>query len=230
MTEQDFEALLYNAAPRMREMHLSALPDREDLPQYITSRRFEQKMTRLMRQTKRPKWFNSTLCYARKAAVIALVVLSVSVSGLMVTSQAFRQQVVAAVMEVFEDITEFRFRYDPHYDNTRTAGDFLLNYLPKGMLEVDRWESSTSCHVFYENPEGDTLRVSQSIMTEKSAHSYGLDTEDAEIHYFIIGNSQAMAVSKKGHQTILWSEGNTTFILSSSLSMEELKQVAFGLR
>lgn len=229
MTDRELDALLYDAALRMREMDLAAQPRREDLPHYLTSRRFEGRMARLIRRTRRPEWFNSALYSARQAAIIALVLFTVSFSGLMVTSQAFRQQVMAAVVEVFEVITEFRFRYDPRYDDGRAAGDFELTYLPEGMVVVEREEDATTCHIFYEDPAGATLEVSRFVLTEKSAHSYGLDTEDAEISYFTIGNSLAMAVSKKGNQTILWSEGNTTVILSSTVPMEELKQVAFGL-
>ena len=229
MTDQELDALLYDAASRMREMDLAAQPKREDLPHYPTSHRFERRMARLIRRTQRPEWFNSALYSARRAAVIVLVLFTVSFSGLMVTSQAFRQQVMAAVMEVFEVITEFRFRYDPRYDDGRTAGDFELTYLPEGMVEVERAEDSTTCRVFYEDPAGATLEVSRFVLTEKSAHSYGLDTEDAEISYFTIRNSLAMAVSKGLDNTILWSEGNTTVILSGTIPMEELEQVALGL-
>lgn len=230
MTDRELEELLRQTTPQLRDAWLSTLPTRENLPEYPTSQRFQKRVARLVQRAGRSHWANSALRHARQAAVIALVMVTVSFSGLMITSQAFRQQVIAAVMQVFEEITEFRFRYDPSYTTERTPGDFVLTYLPENMVEVGRDEGPVTFFVFYESSEGDYLDVEQHILTEKSAHSYGLDTEDAEIEYFTIRNSQAMAVSKKGEQTILWSEGNTTFILGGTIPMETLKQVAFGLK
>lgn len=230
MSDQELDELLYQYAPQIRELQLSTVPRQEDLPKYQTSPRFKRRMARLIRRSKRPAWLNSVLHYTYQAAVIALVVTTVSFSGLMITSQAFRQQVISAVIEVFEVFTEFRFQYDDSQTVQRTAGDFVLTYLPKDMVEIDREEDSTSCYIFFENDSGDTLRVMQEILTEKNVHTYGLDTEDAEVHYFTIGSSQAIAVSKKETQTILWSEGNSVFNMRSTISMDELKQIAMGLK
>ncbi len=125
---------------------------------------------------------------------MALVFLAVGFSGLMVTSQAFRAQVLEVLVQVYEEITNFRFSAEGETD--RTAGDFVLTYLPQGMEETVRQSSRIRHYICFEDNAGNMLEVTHIVVGANASSILGVDTEDAEVEYFKIHNSEAMAISK----------------------------------
>lgn len=227
MTDQELDRLLYAHAGAARDLVLAQLPPEGELPDIPTSPRFQRRMKALIRRADRPGWAKAALRCARQAAVILLVCGTLTFSGLMVTSQAFRAQVLEVLVQVYEEITNFRFSAEGETD--RTAGDFVLTYLPQGMEETVLERDSSEYYVCFEDRDGNMLEIHHSIFTSKSAGNLGLDTEDAEIEYMPIHDSTAMVISKKGVVTIFWTEDNCYYLLAGTIPMEELKQVALGL-
>lgn len=228
MTEQELDRLLYAHAGAARDLMLSQLPPDDALPDIPTSPRFQRRMARLIRRTDRPQWAKAALRYAQQAAVIVLVCTALTFSGLMVTSQAFRAQIMAVVTQVFQDLTEFRF--SAQEETRQKAGEFTLSYLPEGMQEVRRSGNNTQLHIFFEDETGNTMRLTHSIITPNTVATLGLDTEDAEVETFYIRGEQATAISKGLDRTILWTSGNSVYLLTGTIPMEELRLVAEGIQ
>ena len=227
MTDQELDRLLSQAAPMARDLWLSSLPGDGELPQARPSPAFQRRMDRLIRRMGRSPRRVRALAQVRRTAAVALVFLAVGFSGLMVTSQAFRAQVLEVLVQVYEEIANFRFSAEGETD--RTAGDFVLTYLPQGMEETVLERDSSEYYVCFEDRDGNMLEIHHSIFTSKSVGNLGLDTEDAEIEYMPIHDSTAMVISKKGVVTIFWTEDNCYYLLAGTIPMEELKQVALGL-
>lgn len=228
MTDQELDQLLRQHAGAARDLMLSQLPPDDTLPDFPTSPGFERRMARLIRRTDRPAWAKAALRYAQQAAVIVLVCTALTFSGLMVTSQAFRAQVLSAISQFVVDLTEFRF--SAQEETRQKAGAFTLSYLPEGMQEVRRSGNNTQLHIFFEDETGNTMRLTHSIINPNTAETLGLDTEDADVETFYIRGEQATAISKGLDRTILWTSGNSVYLLSGTIPMEELKLVALGLR
>ena len=93
MTDQELDRLLYAHAGAARDLVLAQLPPEGELPDIPTSPRFQRRMKALIRRADRPGWAKAALRCARQAAVILLVCGTLTFSGLMLTSQAFRTQV-----------------------------------------------------------------------------------------------------------------------------------------
>lgn len=166
------------------------------------------------------------LAQVRRAAAVALVFLAVGFSGLMVTSQAFRTQVIAVITQVFQEFTEFRF--SAREETARRAGDVALTYLPEGMEEIRRSGNHINLHIFFEDATGNTMRLTHTVIGDKTSHVSMLDTEDAEVEQFYIQGEQATAISKGLDHTILWTSGNSVYLLTGTIAMDELKLVAAG--
>ena len=198
MTDQELDRLLSQAAPMARDLWLSSLPGDGELPQARPSPAFQRRMDRLIRRMGRSP---------RRVRALA--------------------QVLEVLVQVYEEITNFRFSAEGETD--RTAGDFVLTYLPQGMEETVLERDSSEYYVCFEDRDGNMLEIHHSIFTSKSAGNLGLDTEDAEIEYMPIHDSTAMVISKKGVVTIFWTEDNCYYLLAGTIPMEELKQVALGL-
>ena len=227
MTDQELDRLLSQAAPMARDLWLSSLPGDGELPQARPSPAFQRRMDRLIRRMGRSPRRVRALAQVRRAAAVALVFLAVGFSGLRVTSQAFRAQVLEVLVQVYEEITNFRFSAEGETD--RTAGDFVLTYLPQGMEETVRQSSRIRHYICFEDNAGNMLEVTHIVVGANASSILGVDTEDAEVEYFKIHNSEAMAISKNLDHTIFWTEDNCYYLLSGTIPMEELKQVALGL-
>ena len=101
--------------------------------------------------------------------------------------------------------------------------------MPDGWQETGREGDDIQRVLFFGSSAGDQFRLTHSVINPESVNTYALDTEDAEVEYFWIGSHEAIAVSKKSNQTIAWTTENSFFVLSGTIPMEELKQVALGL-
>ena len=183
MTDQELDRLLSQAAPMARDLWLSSLPGDGELPQARPSPAFQRRMDRLIRRMGRSPRRVRALAQVRRAAAVALVFLAVGFSGLMVTSQAFRAQVLEVLVQVYEEITNFRFSAEGETD--RTAGDFVLTYLPQGMEETVRQSSRIRHYICFEDNAGNMLEVTHIVVGANASSILGVDTEDAEVEYFI---------------------------------------------
>ena len=198
MTDQELDRLLSQAAPMARDLWLSSLPGDGELPQARPSPAFQRRMDRLIRRMGRSP---------RRVRALA--------------------QVLEVLVQVYEEITNFRFSAEGETD--RTAGDFVLTYLPQGMEETVRQSSRIRHYICFEDNAGNMLEVTHIVVGANASSILGVDTEDAEVEYFKIHNSEAMAISKNLDHTIFWTEDNCYYLLSGTIPMEELKQVALGL-
>ena len=221
MTDQELDRLLSQAAPMARDLWLSSLPGDGELPQARPSPAFQRRMDRLIRRMGRSPRRVRALAQVRRAAAVALVFLAVG------SSQAFRAQVLEVLTQITEDFSYFFFSAES--TTSSSAGDFVLTYLPDGVQETGREGDDIQLHLFFESSAGDQFRLTHSVINPESVNTYALDTEDAEVEYFWIGSHEAIAVSKKSNQTIAWTTENSFFVLSGTIPMEELKQVALGL-
>ena len=228
MTDQELDRLLSQAAPMARDLWLSSLPGDGELPQARPSPAFQRRMDRLIRRMGRSPRRVRALAQVRRAAAVALVFLAVGFSGLMVTSQAFRTQVIAVITQVFQEFTEFRF--SAREETARRAGDVALTYLPEGMEEIRRSGNHISLHIFFEDATGNTMRLTHTVIGDKTSHVSMLDTEDAEVEQFYIQGEQATAISKGLDHTILWTSGNSVYLLTGTIATDESKLVAAGVQ
>ena len=218
------EALLYEHAPRARELWLSTLPDRDDVPEHTFSRRFERRMAKLLRRQRRSPQVNRTLLVLRRTVAAVLVLLSVSFAGLM-TVEAFRERVIQVVVQVFEELSEFRF--NSNTDETTTVPDISFAYLPDGMNMIT-CETFNNLHSWYlyEDTNGYYFDLRQSVITKNTRSTKILDTEDAVTENWSLRGNDVFCATKNGESTLLWSEGNVLYTLSGNISLDELKCIA----
>ena len=130
----ELDGLLDRYAPEAGELWLSALPD--PAPEHEFSPEFRRKVEKLLLRQRRSPAVNAALRYGRRAAAFALVFLTLSFSCLMTVNAAFRERVIQAVVQVFQDFTEFVYTSDS--SAVGKPGNLVFTYLPEGMEEQDR--------------------------------------------------------------------------------------------
>lgn len=222
----ELDGLLDRYAPEAGELWLSALP--EQAPEHEFSPKFRRKVEKLLRRQRRSPAVNAALRYGRRAAAFALVFLTLSFSCLMTVNAAFRERVIQAVVQVFQDFTEFIYTSDSAA--VGKPGNLVFTYLPEGMEEQDREQNAIEFYVYYESPDGAFMELSQILVEDGTEVLLGLDTENAKVTYFEVHGVEAMGIKKGLDHTIHWTEGSSVYTLSGTVPMEELKLVAEGIQ
>lgn len=222
----ELDELLDRYAPEAGELWLSALP--EQAPEHEFSPKFRRKVEKLLRRQRRSPAVNAALRYGRRAAAFALVFLTLSFSCLMTVNAAFRERVIQAVVQVFQDFTEFVYTSDS--STVEEPGNLVFTYLPEGMGEQDREQDAIEFYVFYESTDGAFMELSQILVEDGAEVLLGLDTENAKVTYFEVHGVEAMGIEKGLDHTIHWTEGSFVYTLSGTVPMEELKLVAEGIQ
>ena len=222
----ELDGLLDRYAPEAGELWLSALP--EQAPEHEFSPKFRRKVEKLLRRQRRSPAVNAALRYGRRAAAFALVFLTLSFSCLMTVDAAFRERVIQAVVQVFQDFTEFIYTSDSAA--VGKPGNLVFTYLPEGMEEQDREQNAIEFYVYYESPDGAFMELSQILVEDGTEVLLGLDTENAKVTYFEVHGVEAMGIKKGLDHTIHWTEGSSVYTLSGTVPMEELKLVAEGIQ
>lgn len=222
----ELDGLLDRYAPEAGELWLSALP--EQAPEHEFSPKFRRKVEKLLRRQRRSPAVNSALRYGRRAAAFALVFLTLSFSCLMTVNAAFRERVIHAVVQVFQDFTEFVYTSDS--PAVEEPGNLVFTYLPEGMEEQAREQDELGFYVYMENLEGEFIELDQSLVENGTEMLLGLDTENAKVTYFEVHGVEAMGIEKGLDHTIHWTEGSFVYTLSGTIPLEELKLIAEGIQ
>ena len=222
----ELDELLDRYAPEAGELWLSSLPNPAPGPEF--SPKFRRKVEKLLRRQRRPPAVNAALRYGRRAAAFALVFLTLAFSCRMTVDAAFRERVIQAVVQVFQDFTEFVYTSDS--PAVEEPGNLVFTYLPEGMEEQDREQDEVEFYVYYESPDGAFVELSQILVEDGTEVLLGLDTENAKVTYFEVHGVEAMGIKKGLDHTIHWTEGSSVYTLSGTVPMEELKLVAEGIQ
>lgn len=163
-----------------------------------------------------------------RAAAYALVLLTLSFSCLMTVDASFREQVLRVVVEVLQEFTEFRYTSDLPANGQ--PGEVRFTYLPEGMDEQEREHNEIGFYVCFESADGDFMDLIQTVVSDGTSVSIGLDTENADVTYFAVHGCEAMKIVKDLDHTIHWTEGDSIYTLYGTVPMEELEKVAEGIQ
>ena len=84
------DEMLFKSASEAEDFWLHTLPDAKVIPEHKFSPKFERKMKKLIRKSKRSKQIDFILKSSKKVAIFCIIVISLTFSGLM-TVKAYRE-------------------------------------------------------------------------------------------------------------------------------------------
>ena len=122
--------LLFQHAAEARNIYLSTLPAPEELPPVCCSKAFERNMQKLIKEQRRSPKINKMLRVMKRTAAAVLVIATVSFCGLM-TVEAYRAKVIEFVVQVFNELTQYRFS-----SNVSDADNIVLPEISFGYIWV----------------------------------------------------------------------------------------------
>lgn len=217
------DEMLFACAAEARDIWLSILDEDDGQEDYVPSARFQRKMKKLIRKSRRSPRTNAAIRYAKRAAVILLAVSVITFSGLM-TVEAFRTEVVQVVTEVFETLTSYI--YHSEQVEPEPIADIEFGWLPDGMTEAERDEELFYRRVRFENSEGGYIRYTQKRVNKKVAVNRIEDSESATVKMIPINGQEAQLMEKDDVYILVWTIEQNVITLHSNLSPEILVSVA----
>ncbi len=205
------EDMLRNAAAEVREAMLASLPEQETM-HHMFSRRFERKMSRLIRRQK-----GEHQVLRRIAAVFLALLLG---GGIWLTvdadaSAAFRKW----LQSVYENSIVYRFFNDT--GETLSPGQYRLRWVPEGYSENNIVAFDSCILITYSNMEEENLYLYYTRLNDWVQIEATLDEMMEPVEVTVDGMRGIFYQSKSPTRfnELFWfdDEHNVAFQLSSSL-------------
>ncbi len=215
------EELLYQCAPMAEQRWMDALP--KEVPEHQFSRRFERNMKKLIKQQRHSPAYRRTAVAMKRVAMIALVSAVVVFSSLM-TVEACRERVLEVIVQVFQEYTAYHFEST---SNDATVPAVTFGYIPEGMRQTvcDIDDLFGRAEYLYEGDDGACFELRQQVVVENMYHGHTSDTENAVMEYFEVDGQQAVARTKHGETTIIWTKDNSVYTLYGNFGSGELRKI-----
>ena len=205
-----------------REDWLNSLPQRDQIPEASVSQQFEERMNDLLQRQRRAENIRRIMSTVRRTAVVILLVIAISFSGLM-TVDAFREKVLHVVAYIFQDHTLYDYRSDR---SDATLPDIQFPSLPAGLEKAsDDIINDRNRLIHFESTTGLYLDLDIHVISQDTTLSQVIDTEGAEVSYCTLGGRELTIVSKNGHYNVFWAEENTIISIGSNLPLSDLKTI-----
>lgn len=226
------EEELYAAAEEAQEYLLSLLPPEDSCPPHEFSRAFTAKVEGIYKQLRACTLPHKRAAlgwpyYARRTAAVLFLCLVLTCVAMPEAVMAGYQRLVEIVETIFEDYTEFRYRTEA-VEKTEFV-PLRLGYLPEGMEEVERDETTISLDVVYQGKQKEYVRIDQRIMKENDKTTYvvdtkkipaGLDTARRENIKFIYQEKY-----EEEQNNVIWIYGEYRIVIQSNLPEEEIVKI-----
>ena len=220
------DEMLFEHAAEARDIWLRTLPTDEDIPEIQTSKSFEKKMQKLIKEQRRTPKMNKILRYTKQTVAAVLAVMVISFGGLM-TVEAYREKVIEIVVHVFHELTDYRFSSEKSGVDEIVLPEISFEYVPDGMREVeDRITGNNRRYILYERENGNFFELTQRPLTADGSHGKILDTEDSVYETEIINGNEVFFNEKSGQEIIFWTDDHILCSISGNIGMNELKLIA----
>ncbi len=131
-----------------------------------------------------------------------------------------RASVIIFIMEIYEEFTDFEFINNS--ENTRNADEYEVQYMLEGYVLESRIEEKEYLIEYYINDSGQYVEV--LINTQDSKLS--ADTEGSDVHETKLNGYKAYTWNKENVNYITYSDENALIIVSGSISIESLEDIA----
>lgn len=190
---------------------------------------FEGFSAKIRRKENRKKFYHKSLKYSKNVAVFILAVGLIG-GALIYSVEAVRIRVFNMALTVEDKFTEINIveeTKDPTIEDTfMGVGDYYLSYLPEGYSLEDSDGNDIAIFEYYSNGDSSIIFTANSTEGQLSVQ---IDTEDAVLKDITIHGNEGHYVTKKGHTSVFWIEGNTYLMISGEGDEAEIIKIAEGV-
>ena len=158
---------LYQHMPVVDNAMITALENQVDR-EYVFSKRFEQKMQKVIRREAHPVLTGAQQLLKRMAIFFTGIVCA----GLVLTLSvdAYRDKFFMTLKTLREDATQYNYSSE---EKDAVLTPTIPTCIPEGYTETDRRDSPLFCEIFYENNAGEQLIWEQMLISANNALTLG---------------------------------------------------------
>lgn len=163
---------------------------------------------------------------AMKKIALAAGIAAILFTTAFATSEAVRVRTLNLMIEVFETNTEFRFSEAKGED----APQLNVGWVPEEYALIEQEKDGRKVRYEFQGTENQSLIISCRKTKGVVAN---IDTENADVEYVPVKNTQAMLVHKENTLQLVWSaKDNSIFIsiLGTELTQEDIIHIANELQ
>ncbi|HQO70292.1 MAG TPA: DUF4367 domain-containing protein [Clostridia bacterium] len=224
MTE--FRYTLRDAFIEAEKIRLSQIPSNSDI-NWIPSAKFEKKVQKLIKHSKRDYWYLINTSFKRAAVIVATILVLL---GFSMSIKAIREPVVRFIIETYEKYTNIFFGNDDTDLNLpRTIEQkYTITAIPEGYTFLSMEEMPLNRKLIWRNKDNEEIIFNQGVLYNANMT---IDTEDSSYEYVMVDSYNAIYLTKWNMQIIIWENGIYKFSIncSTSISYEELIDIAESL-
>ena len=200
---------------------ITALENQVDR-EYVFSKRFEQKMQKVIRREAHPVLTGAQQLLKR----IAIFFTGIVCGGLVLTLSvdAYRDKFFMTLKTLREDATQYNYSSE---EKDAVLAPTIPTCIPEGYTETDRRDSPLFCEIFYENNAGEQLIWEQMLISANNALTLVLDNEyDAEEEHVIGGHIATVYTHVDGYVMAYYEADNYVYVITADhMTAEEMFQL-----
>lgn len=212
---------LYQHMPVVDNAMITALENQVDR-EYVFSKRFEQKMQKVIRREAHPVLTGAQQLLKR----IAIFFTGIVCGGLVLTLSvdAYRDKFFMTLKTLREDATQYNYSSE---EKDAVLTPTIPTCIPEGYTETDRRGSPLFCEIFYENNAGEQLIWEQMLISANNALTLVLDNEyDAEEKRVIGGHIATVYTYVDGYVMAYYEADNYVYVITADhMTAEEMFQL-----
>lgn len=230
MEDQIFEIMLKAAVEENFDREIRELPEQEALPDDCElSLHTRRKIEKMMKDANRHSMLLRIRTLAKKAAVIAAIVIPISLVSLL-SVEASRNAIFNALLDWKSDHIDIQYQDKGASSEQQSSSAHSVmkpQYLPKGFFEVQTTKIGLKNETEYRNEQGSKILLVQTPLSEEG--SVAVDTEHSvQKEIEIQGEKAILFVANEPEDTsyLVWKNYSYHFLLISKISSEELVKIA----
>lgn len=193
-----------------------------ELPAHTFSADFEAKAAAIP-EAHKPSMRRPLRTAAAVAVIAATLTMTIS-ADVVPAAKTFRSGMVEIVSQWLPKSTDQIYTADTDHEGETKRP--VLGWLPEGMMETDRTVLRNTTRITFENTAGDRLYIYTHRITEGSANTVSIDTEDAQVSELILHNNPATMAVEDGRTLIEFFIDNYNCSVIGTTSTEQVLKVA----
>lgn len=202
---------LYAHMSRAENLMLERIPTEAELA-HTFSGRFNHKMKNLLKYEKRTPFVRSFVHYAKTAAAVFLIFLSISFTTTM-SVEAYRVRFFEFVTTVWEELTSIIISSEDNADSD-IQNPHAPTYIPNGYSISDQTKDKYEQTVLYTNTAGDEIYFYQKLTTQDDTI---IDTESIMLETIEIDGQQIDVVVNKDTTQLYWRDTFSSYFLMGNI-------------
>lgn len=214
------DKFLYKYVSDEVELMVNNLPDENSITYEFTDV-FLCRMDKVIKREKVTRYLMKFNTYAKRAAMIILIVLCVALTTTM-SVEANRVRLFEVISEVWDELTSYIFKNDNDLINDKLV-PIESDYIPKGYEIAEKQITEYVQRIFYQDKTGKEIIYEQKLI---SSNSIIVDSENSVVKNIKISNQVASVLENKEVYQVYWYDELYTYVFIGDVEKQELLLMA----